>query len=60
MKIILICYSALFEGTTRVGHLYSALVHMFSLNSMFNFTLKLVYVQLKQQVIERMAQKKSK
>lgn len=41
-------YLALFEGSTKVGHLYSALVPRLSLNSMFNFTLELPYIQLKQ------------
>lgn len=46
-------YLALFEGSTKVGHLYSALVPILSVNSMFDFTLKLPHIQLKQQMIER-------
>lgn len=53
MKVMLIFDLALFECTTNVSHLYSALVPIHSLNSMFNFTLKLAYIQLKRQMIER-------
>lgn len=55
-----IFYSALFQGTARVGHLYSALVPVLSSSSMFNFTLKVAYIQLKQQRIERIVQKKGR
>lgn len=54
VKIVLIFYVVLLEGTTRVGHLYSA---MLPLSSVFNFTLKVAYIQLTQQLIERIVQK---
>lgn len=60
VKTMFIFYLALFEGTARVDHLYSALVPVLSSSSVFNFTLKVAYIQLKQQLIERIVQKKGK
>lgn len=58
MKIIF--HLSLCEGSTRVGHLYSALVPMLSVSSLLNVTLKVTYIQLRQQLIEGIVQKKGK